>query len=57
MAPEDLARRIKEAQLRLQPLVPDVGPDDLFMIIHSLLVPITEKTFFLRMRPDGRYGI
>ncbi len=45
-----------EARQRVAPLVPDIDPGDLLLILQSLLRPIgTGRRFFLRRRDSGGY--
>ena len=38
--------------------LPDMDPEELFLILHSLMRPIgTGRRFFLRKQPDGGYVI
>jgi hypothetical protein len=42
---------------RLAPLLPDIDPADLLLILECTLRPFgTGKRFFLRQRSDGRHG-
>lgn len=57
--PEELDRycaAIEREYARLRPLLSDIPPDDLLLILTSMLRPFgTGKSFFLRRLPDGRY--
>jgi hypothetical protein len=53
---ERLARRVLEAQARLQPLLPDIDPGDLGLILERILRPVgSGRRFFIRPRDDGGY--
>lgn len=52
--PAVLVRRVIELRDRLAPLLPDVDPGDLVLIIQSLLRPFgSGKRFLLRQFGDG----
>lgn len=53
---ERLRVAVLEARERVAPLVPDIDPGDLLLILQSLLRPIgTGRRFFLRKRDSGGY--
>ena len=53
---ERLARRVKEAQERLAPRLPDMDPGDLGLILERLLRPPgSGRRFFIRPTANGRY--
>jgi len=53
---ERLRGAVLEARQRVAPLVPDIDPGDLLLILQSLLRPIgTGRRFFLRRRDSGGY--
>lgn len=53
---ERLVRRVQEAQARLQPLLPDIDPHDLSLILYRRLRPWgSGQRFFIRRTPEGRY--
>jgi hypothetical protein len=45
-------RRVQREQKRLEPLLPEVDPHDLNLILMSMLRPIKSKRFFLHKRGD-----
>jgi hypothetical protein len=54
-AREDLARfveHVAEVQARIQPLVPNVDPHDLNLILSNIGRPVAQRRFFLRRRGD-----
>jgi hypothetical protein len=52
--PAELVRQIEEARAWLAPLLPDVDPGDLVIILDSLFRPIgTGRRFFLRQVRPG----
>jgi hypothetical protein len=54
-AAEAFAARVRAAQARLQPLVPQIDPHDLHLIIGLLARPPIERSYFLRPAAGGRY--
>lgn len=55
--PEKFRQQVFEARDRLAPLLPDIDPGDLILILECMLRPFgTGKRFFLRQRADGRHG-
>jgi hypothetical protein len=51
-----LAKQIEEAKKRVAPLLPDMDPSDLDLIISSLLRPFgSGRRFFLREVKPGVY--
>jgi hypothetical protein len=51
-----LVARLKAKQEQLIREFPDIDPEELFLILHSLLRPIgTGRRFFLRKRADGTH--
>lgn len=51
---ERLAKRVREAQARLQPRLPDMDPGDLALILERMLRPPgSGRRFFLHRRDDG----
>jgi hypothetical protein len=56
---QDLDSLVAELKARQEQLVrelPDMDPDELFLILHSLLRPIgTGRRFFLRRQADGTH--
>ena len=55
--PESFRRKVFAERDRLAPLLPEIDPADLLLILECTLRPFgTGKRFFLRQRPDGRYG-
>jgi len=51
-----LAKQIEEAKSRVAPLLPDMDPGDLDLIISSLLRPFGNgRRFFLRQVKPGVY--
>jgi hypothetical protein len=53
---ERLRKAVLEARDRVGPLVPDMDPGDLILILQSLLRPIgSGRCFFLRRLESGRY--
>jgi hypothetical protein len=54
---EVFKRKVFETRDRLAPLLPDIDPGDLLLILECTLRPFgTGKRFFLRQRSDGRHG-
>jgi hypothetical protein len=54
--PDDFAKRVIEVRDRIAPLVPDIDPGDLLLIIQSLLRPFgTGRRFLLREIRPGVY--
>ena len=52
----DLVSRIRAAQARVAPLVPDIDPGDLLLILQCLLSPPgSGRRFFLREIAPGVY--
>lgn len=58
MSPQEvdrLVRRIRAAQQRLGPLLPDIDPGDLGLILERIFrLPGSGRSFFIR--PNGRGG-
>lgn len=52
---EAFSRRVQETEAKLRPLVPDIHPFDLHTIVHSLLMPLERRVFFLKRLPNGGY--
>ena len=53
----DLIRQIRETQERLTPLLPDMDPGDLHLILERIFRPDgTDRRFFIREISPGRYG-
>ncbi len=53
---EDFARRVLEIRDRVAPLVPDIDPGDLLLILQSLLRPFgSGRRFLLREVRPGVY--
>ena len=50
-----LAREVMAVAARLGPQFPDVDPDDLRLIVRSLLTPPARRAVFLVRRKDGRF--
>ena len=46
-------RRVQEAQRRLEPLLPDIDPHDLNLILERMLRPIGSRLFFIRKQGVG----
>jgi hypothetical protein len=54
--PEKLVERVLAARARVAPLLPDIDPGDLVLILESLLRPAgSGKRFFLRECAPGLY--
>ena len=54
--PEKFRQQVFEARDRVAPLVPEIDPGDLILILQSLLRPFgTGKRIFMRRTKDGRY--
>jgi hypothetical protein len=51
---ERLVRRVAKEQARLQPLLPDIDPHDLNLILTYMLTPLKERRYFHR-RDGNRY--
>ena len=52
--PELFARRLEEEVERLTPRLPDMDPDDLILIVQSILRPLgTGRRFILRRAGNG----
>lgn len=49
-----LARRVREARAQLQPLLPDMDPGDLDLILSCLLRPLERRQFFMWRDARGR---
>ena len=53
---ERLARRVREAQTRLQPKLRGMDPGDLGLILERIFRPVPSgRRFFIRKRDDGSY--
>ena len=53
---DSLVVELKAKQKLLALDLPDMDPEELFLILHSLLRPIgTGRRFFLRKQADGSY--
>jgi hypothetical protein len=53
---ERLRIAVLDARARVAPMLPDIDPGDLLLILQSLLRPIgTGRRFFLRRRDSGGY--
>ena len=52
---EQFARELRALHARLAPQLPEVDPDDLAVILDSLLRPPARRAVFLFRRADGRY--
>jgi hypothetical protein len=50
------ARRVLAEQARLRPLLPEVDPDDLSLILASLLCPVERRMFFLLPLEGGGFA-
>jgi hypothetical protein len=56
MDPEELIRKILEARDRVAPLLPDIDPGDLTLILEMLLRPVgSGRIFFIREANAGSY--
>ena len=54
MDANELVRQIREARARVEPLLPDMDPQDLVLILECLLRPVgTGRVFLLRPHGDG----
>jgi len=54
--PPSLAKQIEDAKKRVAPLLPDIDPADLDLILSSMLRPFgTGRRFFLRQVKPGVY--
>jgi hypothetical protein len=54
--PAELARQVAAARARVGPLVPDIDPADLVLILQSLLRPPgSGRRYFLRQVRPGVY--
>jgi hypothetical protein len=51
---ERLVRRVAKEQARLEPLLPDIDPHDLNMILFRMFLPLKERRYFHR-RDGNRY--
>jgi hypothetical protein len=52
--PELFARRLEQEVARLAPRLPDIDPDDLILIVQSVLRPLgTGRRFILRRAGNG----
>jgi hypothetical protein len=57
-APAELARRLEELRGRVEPLVPDVDPGDLLLILENMLRgPGSGRAIFIRQARPGVYVI
>ncbi len=53
---EKLVKQVEAARIRVAPLVPDVDPGDLLLILQSLLRPLgSGRRFFLKEVKPGVY--
>jgi len=50
-----LAKKVAKEQARLQPLLPHIDPHDLHLILASMLRPIEQRRFFIRLQQEGMY--
>lgn len=50
-----LARDVMAVAARLEAQFPDIDPDDLRLIVRSLLMPPARRAVFLVRRKDGRF--
>lgn len=53
---EAFSRRVAEAEQAVRSRVPEIHPFDLRTILHSMLMPIERRVFFLKRRRDGGWG-
>ncbi|HEX4386876.1 MAG TPA: hypothetical protein VH083_28170 [Myxococcales bacterium] len=49
------ARQVTEECRRLAPLLPQIDPGDLRLIVRCMLLPPAKRCVFIARRSDGRY--
>jgi len=49
-----LVEQIAKEQARLQPLLPEIDPHDLNLILSRLARPVEQRRYFIRLR-EGMY--
>jgi hypothetical protein len=53
LSPKALAAELQRLQAELRPKLPDIDPQDLLLILHSILRPVgTGRRIFLKRRGD-----
>lgn len=52
---EQFARELRELHAQLAPVLPEVDPGDLSLILDCLLRPPERRVIFIFRREDGRY--
>jgi hypothetical protein len=58
LPPAELAARINELRRRVEPLVPDVDPGDLLLILENIIRgPGSGRALFLRQARPGVYVV